>query len=149
MHPSRPAIASAVLLAGTFVSTGCSTVRSTSVATAAPTGQTVSAEQVQVGATYVPPGATQVAIVETHGNCNEGMEALIAGFRSEVARTGGDFGKIDTMRTEFEMVRQQQTQSYSCGTTQAPRTCTRQVYTSVEVGVTTLVGRSFRTGALP
>lgn len=106
----------------------------------------VSAEQVVVSATAGPQGAQQVAIVETHGNCDEGMPALLAGFRGEVARDGGNFGKVDAMRTRFEIVQTTRTQTYDCGTSQVRRTCSRLVTDYVEVGTTTVMGRAFRTG---
>lgn len=132
-------------LFGLLLWNGCSSVSSSSVATGPAQGQRVSAEQVSVAATWVPEGAIQVAIVETHGNCNEGMGELIRGFREEVSRSGGNFGKVDSMRTRFEIVQQTRTESYNCGTSQAPQTCTRQVTSNVEVGTTTVLGRSFLT----
>lgn len=147
MHKYLHYVCSPLLLA--LALGGCSSVSSSSISTVPGAQQLVSAEQVVVSATYVPEAAEQVAIVETNGHSNEGAPALIAGFRAEVARVGGTFGKIDTMRTRFEMVQTTRTESYSCGTTQAPRTCTRTVTQDVEVGTTTVLGRAFRTGVAP
>ena len=105
----------------------------------------VDAASVRVAATYVPDGAVQVGIVETHSTAAAGMPDLIQSFRAEVGRVGGDFGKVDSIRTRFEWQTRTQTQSYSCGTPQAPQTCTRVVTQNVEVGITTLMGRAFRT----
>lgn len=138
-----------ILLSGApillFCLTACSSVSSTSVATGPARGQVVTAVEVEVAATRIPEGAVQVAIVETHGNCNEGLEELILGFREEVATAGGTFGKVDSMRTRFEIVRQTRMETYNCGTSSSPQTCTRQVTNDVEVGTTTIMGRAFVT----
>lgn len=133
------------LIATLAMSLGCSSVRSTSVATGV-SGQAVDASQVAIAATFVPEGATQVAVVETHGNVDEGLAVIMEGFRAEVGARGGNFGKVDSMRTRFEMQTVSRTESYSCGTTSAPRTCSRQVNQVVEVGTMTVVGRAFRVG---
>lgn len=135
-------------VAALALSLGCSSVRSTSVATGA-SGQAVDPSQVAIAATFVPDGATQVAVVETHGNVTEGLAVIMEGFRAEVGARGGNFGKVDSMRTRFEMQQVSRTESYSCGTTSAPRTCTRQVTQHVEVGIMTVVGRAFRYGVSP
>ncbi|MCA9533624.1 MAG: hypothetical protein KC593_08100 [Myxococcales bacterium] len=126
---------------------GCSSVRSTSIATGA-TGPAVDAAQVAVAATYIPEGATEIAIVETHGNVNEGLDELLLAFRTEVGAQGGNFGKVDSMRTRFEMQTVTRTETYSCGTSTTPQTCSRIVTQQVEVGVTTIVGRAFRVGGV-
>jgi hypothetical protein len=133
------------LIAAMAMSLGCSSVRSTSVATGA-AGQAVDPSRVAIAATFVPPGATQVAVVETHGNLGEGLDAVLLGFRTEVGARGGDFGKVDSMRTRFEMQTVTSMQSYACGSPSAPQTCSRMVTQQVEVGILTVVGRAFRLG---
>lgn len=127
------------------LSAACSSVRSTSVATGA-SSEAVHPSQVAIAATFVPPEATQVAVVETHGNVAEGLAVIMEGFRAEVGARGGNFGKVDSMRTRFEMQTVTRTESYSCGTSTAPRTCSRTVNQVVEVGTMTVVGRAFRLG---
>ena len=133
------------VVAALSMSLGCSSVRSSSVATGT-SGQAVDPSRVAIAATWVPEGATQMAVVETHGNVGEGLEAILAGFRAEVGARGGNFGKVDTMRTRFEMQQVSRTESYSCGTQATPQTCSRLVTQNVEAGTMTVVGRAFRTG---
>lgn len=146
MNDARTLLLSAPFLL--FALTACSSVSSSSIATGPARGQAVSAAEVEIAATWVPEGAAQVAIIETHGNFNEGLEELMLGFRGEVAAAGGTFGKVDTMRTRFEIVQQTQMQTYNCGTSSNPQTCTRQVTNNVEVGTTTIMGRAFLTERL-
>jgi len=133
------------VIAALAMSLGCSSVRSTSVATGAG-GQAVDPSHVAIAATFVPEGATQVAVVETHGNVTEGLAVVLEGFRAEVGARGGNFGKVDSMRTRFELQTVTQMQSYACGTPNAPQTCSRMVTQQVEVGVLTVVGRAYRLG---
>lgn len=133
------------LLVALVMGLGCSTVRSSSVATGSP-GRAVDASQVALAATWVPEGATQVALVETHAHFQDGFAAVMDGFRAEVGARGGNFGKVDSMRTRFEIQTVRQSQTFQCGSGEAPRTCTRQVNRPVEVAITTVIGRAFRVG---
>ena len=69
------------------------------------------------------------------------------GFRDVVGRSGGNFGKVDSVETRFEMQSVAQTQTYQCGSPAAPRICTRNSNQRVEVGITTITGRAFIVGS--
>lgn len=133
-------------IAALAVSPGCSTVRSTSTTMGTPS-EPVDPSEVIIAATFVPEGARQVAVVEAHANFQEGFEAVMEGFREEVGASGGNFGKVDSMRTHFEVQNVAQTQTYQCGSPAAPQICTRSSSQPVEVAITTITGRAFRVGA--
>lgn len=82
----------------------------------------------------------QVGIVEAHGSPNE-FEGIFERFKREVANLGGDLGKIDEIKTKFEMVTETYTYSYSCGKS----TCTGTSTRTVEKPTTGVVGRAYRT----
>lgn len=96
---------------------------------------------VTIRASEVPPGARQVGVAQSYGQGN--IEELVPKFAQQVAKLGGNFGKIDDISTKFEMQSRNTTENYSCGTTKAPRTCTRNVTRTEEVATTTIVGRAF------
>jgi len=77
------------------------------------------------------------------------IERITPEFIQRVAELGGDFGKIDHIRTRFEMRTQTSQQSYNCGTAQAPRTCSQMVTQTVEVAITVIEGRAFTTHDSP
>ncbi len=84
----------------------------------------------------------QVGIVEASGH--GGLKELLTEFAGQTARVGGSLGKVDSLRTKFHNETHTRTESYSCGTTAAPQTCSRTVTETVEVVTTTAVGRAFR-----
>ncbi len=68
-------------------------------------------------------------------------------FAHQVRTVGGDYGKVDSIRTKFELQTTMQTYSYSCGTPKAPATCTGTRTVTAEVATTQVLGRAFRMGA--
>lgn len=141
MHVLRLGMVVAVFLS--LPALGCNQVRSSSVQTG-PRRYGPNRGYVTIKATVVPPGAVEIGTVETYGN-DKKLSDLVPKFAAEVAKMGGNFGKIDSIRTKFETHIESRMESYSCGTAQAPRTCTRNVSTPVEVATTTIMGRAFRT----
>ena len=148
---SRRRFASASAL---FLAVGCTTVHSSAVRTATASPPTTSA--VTLSATRDPPNAQQVGLVEAHGQPPlASLTAITGQFSAQVAKLGGDYGRIDSFGTRFEIVAQPY--SYECGsnvitgasadgvptTTYISQTCTGE--TDVEVGTLTLTGRAFRT----
>lgn len=97
--------------------------------------------KVTIRASEVPPGAREVGVAQSYGPAT--IDELIPKFAERVAQLGGNFGKIDDIKTKFEMSTQTSNESYSCGTPSAPRTCYRTVSRQVEVATTTIVGRAF------
>lgn len=124
---------------------GCSTIHSSSVRTANSPGAYTGA--VTVRSLEEPVQGQPLGIVQTSavvGGRDE-FPAVIAAFAAEAAAVGGDLAKIDRLSVTFEIVTVMVTQSYSCGTQNAPRTCTRTVPRQQEVATLNVVGRSFRT----
>ncbi len=118
----------------------CSGTRGSAVATDPSAAPYVG--KVRVVALWEPTGMKQVGIVEA--STQKKLPELIAEFSRQTAKVGGSLGKVDSMRTKFELVTRSRVESYSCGTTAAPRTCTRHVTETVEIATTTAVGRAFR-----
>lgn len=102
---------------------------------------------VRVYATYVPPGAQAVGVVEV--SSVDELEQAVAAFKQRVAELGGDLGVVDRYSHSFEIVTSSRTESYSCGTQQSPRTCSRSVTDSHEVTTLHLSGRAMITGRAP
>lgn len=119
---------------------GCTRIQSSSVATG-PAANAYSG-RVTVRATSIPDRAVQLGIVEAHGNVVE-VDKVMPEFVNRVAKLGGNYGKVDDIRTKFELSTQSKTESYSCGTYKSPRTCTRSVTKTVEHATTTILGRAF------
>jgi len=147
---------------GTLIlAVGCitTTAASSGVSTSAP--QAPSSTPVTLSATRDPDNGQQVGLVEAHGQRPPAtLGAVATEFCSRVAQLGGDYGRIDSLGTRFEIVTESYT--YDCGTTMIvgtsadgapitaymPQSCTG--YYDVEVGTLTLTGRAFRTqGATP
>jgi hypothetical protein len=101
--------------------------------------------EVRVFAAYEPSETEQVGLIEARSH-GQPLEKIVDELRRQAAQLGGNVAKIDRVRSKFEMVQRTRTESYSCGTTQAPRTCTRQVTEWVEVRTTTVFGRAYRIG---
>lgn len=133
--------------------TGCTTVFSSAVSTAAAHPSSTSA--VTLNATRDPENAEELGLVEAHGRRPPAtLDAIAREFSTRVAKLGADYGRIDSFDTRFENVTE--TYSYECGTTVTTgstdgvptttyisQTCIGQ--TEVEVGTLTLTGRAFRT----
>jgi hypothetical protein len=90
----------------------------------------------------VPPGARELGLVQAHSNQTD-IRKIMPEFVARVASLGGNFGKVDDITTSYEMQTVTTTQSYSCGTPNAPNTCTRVVTSQVEVPTTRVLGRAF------
>jgi hypothetical protein len=121
---------------------GCSAVRSSGVATGVRADSYSGA--MRVSATVEPPGVAQVAVVQASG-VNVLIAEIVPELMARARRHGGDFVKIDDIRSSFEVQARSQMQTYGCGTPRAPRTCTRVVTTQEEVMTTTITGRAFAT----
>jgi hypothetical protein len=130
-----------------------------------------SSASVRVSATRDPVKAEELGVAEAHGRIPAAtLEALIGEFRARVASMGGDYGRIDSVRTRHEMVTE--TYTYDCSTTETvsetrtvsqlnpdgtvtftteavpvtrivSQTCTGE--RQFEVAIVTVVGRAFRT----
>lgn len=126
------------LLAATLL-TACSGIRSSVVATGAP----VAAYQgpVQVRATAAP-STPELGLVQVAGPRT--VEQLMPEFKRRVAELGGSLGIVDNVKSRFETIMVTETQSYSCGTQAAPRTCVRTRMVPREVMTVQLLGRAFR-----
>lgn len=102
---------------------------------------------VVVRASDVPPGAVQVGVAQAYGN--DTIERLVPAFAQRVGQLGGNFGKIDDIKTKFEVRTWTETYTYSCGTLKAPANCTGTRTKSAEVATTTVTGRAFRVKRVP
>lgn len=105
----------------------------------------IDASQVRLSAVSVPEGASELGIVQAH-TVQGSIEDAVPEFRNQVAQLGGDFGKIDNVATKFETYTQTRTESYSCGTVNSPRTCTRTVTETREAETTRIIGKAYRLG---
>lgn len=123
----------------------CRAVTSSAIATGAPVGEYGGA--VRFSATVEPPAVAQVGIVQAAGR-----DVLVSEIMPDLARRarelGADYVKIDGVSSRFELETVSRMESYSCGTVQAPQTCTRTVSQTVEVMTTTINGRAFATRLL-
>ncbi len=93
-----------------------------------------------------PEGASELGIVQAH-TVQGSIEDALPEFREQVAQLGGDFGKIDDVGTKFEIQTRTRTESYNCGTSDKPNTCTRTVTENVELATTRIMGKAYRLGA--
>ena len=133
------------VVAGVFLGVslaGCSSLSSSSIRTG--TTESPYTGQVRLAGTWVPPGARELGVVQATG-ANVQVDEIIPEFARRVGELGGDFGKIDRLRTSFELRTIPVTTTYNCGTVQAPRTCTRTSMQTVEVAVTAIEGRAYTT----
>ena len=108
----------------------------------------IDASQVRVSAVAIPVGATELGIVQAH-TVQGSIEDAAPEFAKQVALLGGDFGKINDVGTKFEMTTRTRTESYSCGTSTSPQTCTRTVTETVELATTRIIGMAYRMAATP
>lgn len=127
------------LVAIVMIAAGCSGTHSSSYRTAG--GPAARYEGVvRVFVTNTPREVREIGIVQV--DSVESLERAITEFQERVAQLGGDTGVIDRYSTSHEMVSSTSTESYSCGSPQAPRTCTRSVTRQHEVATLHLVGRA-------
>lgn len=105
----------------------------------------VDATAVQLSALTVPEGAAELGIVQAHV-IQGSIEDAIPEFRAQVARLGGDFGNITDVSTQFELKTQTSTETYNCGSSDKPSSCTRTVTRQVEVATTRVLGKAYRRG---
>lgn len=111
-------------------------------------GKHIDERQVSLSAVSVPEGASELGIVQAH-TVQGSIEDAVPEFRKQVAELGGDFGKIDDVATKFETETRTRTESYSCGTVNSPRSCSRTVTETVELATTRIIGKAYRLGASP
>jgi hypothetical protein len=125
---------------------GCTNVQSSGVQTG-PGGHAPHQGAVALGATQVPAGAVEVGLVQAIGH-DVPMDQIAPEFAARVASLGGNFGLVEQIATSYEMVTTMQSYTYSCGTTQQPRTCTGTRPVTTEVSTTQMLGRAFRVEGL-
>ena len=106
----------------------------------------VDASAVRVSALRVPDGAAELGIVQAH-TVGGSIEDAMPEFREQVATLGGDFGKVNDVSTSYEMTTRTRTETYNCGTSDKPRSCTRTVTEQVELVTTRVLGKAYRLGA--
>ena len=119
---------------------GCTSIRSTSMSTMPAQAYLGHVSVVSLG----EPAGVQVGIIQTTAGVGEELTEVMDAFAAEAGRAGGDIAKVDRMNVTYEWVTRMVTQTYSCGTSQAPRTCTRTVPQTMEVGTLSVTGRAFR-----
>jgi hypothetical protein len=98
---------------------------------------------VVVVSAFAPDGAQEVALAQSVGEAP--FDDLVETLKRKVAAVGGDWAVIDAVRTKFEVVTYTESYTYSCGTTQSPRTCSGTRLAQREVATTTIDGRALRT----
>ncbi len=115
---------------------GCAQVQTSAVPTSAASAPYRGA--VEIRATTIPPGARQLGIVEAHG-ANTTIDKLVPEFVKRVAKMGGNYAKIDRIKTRYQWTTETRTYSYQCG----KMTCTGTRSEPVEFGTTSIQGRAF------
>jgi hypothetical protein len=130
--------AALIVLAASSVA--CARVTGSAVATGgeAPLAATT---PVQLSALREPEQGKEVGIVQSRGVGE--LEEQFAEFVKQVRKVGGNYGKVDSIKTKYEIVYQTQTYSYSCGTS----TCYGTRTVPVTVGTMQVLGRAFRVEA--
>ncbi len=108
----------------------------------------VDASAVRISALVVPPGAEELGIVQAH-TVGGTIEDAMPEFRAQVAGLGGDFGKVNDITTKFEIQTRTRNETYNCGTSDKPRSCTRTVTENAEVATTRILGKAYRLNATP
>ena len=102
---------------------------------------------VAVTGTIIAGQGTELGLVEV--SSVESLETAVIAFGERVADVGGDRGVVDRQSTTFEMVTTSESYSYSCGTTNAPRTCNGTRTVTREIATLHLFGRALRTRGGP
>ena len=128
------------LLSCALVLAGCQRTSSSAVATGGARYAEASAPA-RITVLREPDGA-EIGIVEAKGNAP--IDEIAEEFSERAAKLGANIAKVDSFRTKFELVTRTETYTYSCGTPQAPRTCSGTRVVTVEVATTSMVGRAFR-----
>jgi hypothetical protein len=132
----------AVCLVAAWAVVACGT-RSSAIATGAPRARF----EGTVRLTALPAsvaGAREVGLVEVESI--ESLETAGRAFQDRVAELGGNVGLVERAWMTFEMESRTRTESYGCGTSSAPRTCTRTVTSEEEVGHLHFLGRALWSG---
>ncbi|MBN9167160.1 MAG: hypothetical protein BGO98_27105 [Myxococcales bacterium 68-20] len=122
---------------------GCGGTRS-SVARLAGDGAEY-AGPVTVAAATLPASYEVVGAVEVESI--KSLDDALSAFVERVREVGGDHGQIDRYWTTFETRTVTSTESYPCGTTKSPQTCTRSVTRQQLVIASHYIGRAMRTAA--
>jgi hypothetical protein len=138
---AQTALARCAMVALLVASEGCATVTGSAIATGSDARPLAENVAVRLSALSEPAGAKQVGIVQSHGTGD--FEDLAVEFTAQVRKVGGNYGKIDSIRTKFEVHYVTQTRTYSCGTPQSPSTCTSTTTVPETVATTQLMGRAF------
>jgi hypothetical protein len=133
--------ATGFVLVAAVLGGACQTTRTSFVPTAPPRAP-AAADQVQVSL-LEPEGGQPLGIVQAYRSQAASVEELVPEFMRAVARAGGNYGKIDAMGVKFEETEETCTESYECGTTEHPATCTRTLTNTVETATLQVVGRAF------
>lgn len=95
-----------------------------------------------MAAMTIPPGAVELGVVQATGV--GAVDEIMPEFLAEVARLGGNYGKIDGVATSFDNQMRTRNESYNCGTPQAYRMCNRTITSTEEVAITRILGRAYR-----
>jgi hypothetical protein len=95
-----------------------------------------------VSAMSIPPQAIQLGTVQASGI--ETIDGLMPKFMEEVARIGGNFGKVDLVSTSFDMRTYMESYTYNCGAGGQFRQCHGMRSRTGEVATTRILGRAFR-----
>jgi len=149
MHPRRSlgnsSLAAMALVSALALGTmGCSTVRGSAVATG-PRQPAYSGPVSIYAANQVPPGATDLGVVEVSAAQAEStVGVLLPVFVQKVAQIGGNIAKIDGIRARFELVTRThlETYYYACG---ARVQCAgqRMYTTNDEIVVVSMMGHAY------
>jgi len=100
------------------------------------------ARPVYLSSLAVPPQARELGVVQAHSDQTD-IRRIVPEFVARVAALGGNFGKIDDITTTYEIKTVTSHQTYSCGSVNAPATCSRMVTSHIEVPTTRVLGRAF------
>ena len=133
--------AAGLVLVAVALGSACQTTRTSFVPTGPPRAP-AAADHVQVSL-LEPEGGRPLGIVQAYRKKAASVEELVPEFKRAVANAGGNYGKIDAMGVKFEKIKKTTTESYECGTTESPSTCTRSVTNTVEAATLQVVGRAF------
>jgi hypothetical protein len=117
-------------------------VYTSAVATAPAAGASVA--PVRITAMIVPERAIQLGIVQSHSDQTD-ITQIMPALVTQVAQLGGDMLKVDDVTTTYSMQTRTRSESYSCGSTKSPSTCSRTVTETVEVPTTRILGRALKT----
>jgi hypothetical protein len=96
-------------------------------------------------AAHDPPAGAEIGIAQAAGPTT--IEELVPELMARGRELGGNVVRLESLTTRFELHTYPQTSTYSCGTPQAPATCTRTSMVTGEVAITQLVGRVYRVEA--